>query len=511
MLYVVVCLLLGSSMQGQQTVAHAAPAHEPRAARNLSAIPIYTKSAEAREALQRGVVKWENHRMAEAVDDYRKAIQEDPNFAVAHLFLSTLTPNPEEQSSELQKAVALRDSARRSMNEDQQLLITWLADTSQNQILPAIAAMNELLDRYPQDKHLLYRAAIWFRNQRQIERAVHLYEQILQLDPQFADALNQLGYIYAFQAESDKAIATMNRYVAVLPHEPNPEDSYAEILRMAGRYDGAIAHYRRAMEIEPSYWSSQEGIAGTYALMGDQERARAGYATAIQHAPSPATALLWTMNSAVTWVREKEYAKANAVLLDVARRAHDSNLAEAESTAYRNMALIEKDLAARQELLDRADAALRHNHPLSKLTSEQQSALILRARIYANLDAGDRAAASHVLDQLRSATAKTHNGFIQVVCHGAAGAVMVAQGEHEEAIGELLEDDRNPFSLKFLVLAYQKTGDNEQATRWAARLANVKNPTLELALVLASSQPGQAAKVIGRDDATEIAGWRTDW
>jgi tetratricopeptide (TPR) repeat protein len=478
------CLLFGLAVQGQQissTVAPGSP-EKPHLFAPRSA------SAEAREALQHGVVLWENHRMAQAADSFRKASQADPKFAVAHLLLSTLAADPEEQSSELKKALALRDSA----TPDEQLLIDWQANTSQNRILFAIIAMNELLGRYPKDEHLLYRAAIWFRNQRQLERAVPLYERILQLDPRFADALNQLGYIHAFQGEFDQAIASMRRYVAVLPDEPNPEDSYGEICRMAGRYDEALAHYRRALKIDPSYWSSQEGLAGTYSLMGDQPRARAEYAIAIGNAPSQPTALLWTMNSAVTWVREKEFAKANAIYQDVARRADDANLAEAESTAYRMMSLYEKDPAARQELLDQAEAALGHKHTVSALVREQQTALLQRDRIYADLDAGNVKSAQQVLEQLRTTSETTHNGFVKVVYHGAAGAVLTVQGKYEDAIGELLQDDRNPFSLKFLVLAYQKSGSADEATRWGTRLSSVKNPTLEL-LVATSSLVHQAS------------------
>jgi tetratricopeptide (TPR) repeat protein len=481
------CMLLGLGMQAPQPVSAAvAKPVEPAA---LS-VPFTTGSAAARDALEHGVVKWENHRMAEAVDDYRKAAKADPNFAVAHLYLSTLTPNPEEQATELRKAVALRGEA----TADERLLINWLAYTSQNQILEAISAMNELLGRYPKDKHLLYRTAIWFRNQRQLNRAVPLYERLLELDPQFADALNQLGYIYAFQGESDKAIAHMKRYVAVLPNEPNPEDSYAEICRMAGRYDEAIAHYRRALKIEPSYWSSEEGIAATYSLMGDQTRARAEYAIAIEHAPSPASQLLWIMNSAVTWVRDNDYTKASAIYRDVARRAHDNNLAELESGAYRSMSLYEKDPAVRRQLLDQAEAVLHHSHPMSTLVSEQQTALVLRARLYAAIDAGHPEAASRILEQLAAIAEKTHNGFIQVAYHGASGAVLAAQGKYEDAIGELLEDDRNPYTLRFLILAYQKTGAAAEASRWSARLNNVKNPTLEQLLATSTPTPIQATE-----------------
>jgi tetratricopeptide (TPR) repeat protein len=489
-------LLLGLAVQAPQPVALSKNAPSVT-------VPFSVTSAEARNTLQHGVVKWENHRMAEAVEDFRKAAKLDPEFAVAHLYLSALTPDPEEQTSELKKAVALRSSA----GPDERLLIDWLTFTSQNRIVEAISAMNELVGRYPADKHLLYRSAMWFRNQRQLNHAVPVYERLLQLDSQFADALNQLGYIYAFQGESERAIATMKRYVAVLPNEPNPEDSYAEICRMGGHYDEAIVHYRRALQIEPTFWSSQEAMAATYSLMGDQDRARAEYAVAIAHAPSPASALLWTLNSAVTWVRDNDLAKANALYRQVAQRAHDANLAELESNAYRNMSLYEKDPAARRELLDLAEAALQHSHPLSALVREQQSALVQRARIYAEIDAGHTEAAARALNQLNAIAEKTHNGFIQVALHGASGAVLFAQGKYEDAIGELLEDDRNPYSLKFLVLAYQKTGAAAEASRWSARLNDVKNPTLEQLLAIRSSSPSRPVAAVSRPQDWEPMEW----
>lgn len=479
MFSVVVCVLLGLWIQSPEQKAPAP-----------TTLSFSTQSAEAREALQRGVVEWENHRMADAVNDFRKATQADTNFAVAHLFLSTLTPKPEEQSSEMQKALALSASA----NESEQMLIQWLANTRQNQILPAIVSMNELVARYPQDKHLLYRAAIWYRNQRQAGRAIASYERLLQIDPKFAEALNQLGYIYAFQEDFDKAIATMKKYVVLLPGEPNPEDSLAEILRMAGRYKEALVHYHRALAIEPSFWMSQEGIAGTYSLMGDQERARAEYQVAIQHASSPAAAISRTMDSAVTWIRQNNFAKANAMFQEAAQRAHENNLAELESAAFRMMSLYEKDAAARQELLNRAEAALHHDHPLSKLTSEQQTASIMRTRIYAFLDEGNLTEASRVLEELRNASEQTHNGVIRMVYHGANGAVLTMQGKHEDAIAELLEDDRNLYSIKYLAIAYEKSGATQEASRWAKRLAATKSPTLEQALLSASSASAVAAK-----------------
>jgi tetratricopeptide (TPR) repeat protein len=465
-------LLLVLAMASRQDVIQEASADNAGNNKTNRSIPFSTKSAEAREALEHGLMEWEKHRAPQAKEEFRKATQADPNFAAPHLFLSILTASPDEQSSELKEALALRDS----QNQDEQALIDWLANTSQSHILPAITAMNELLQRYPEDTHLLYRAAIWLRDQRQSDRAVKLYERLLKLDPQFAEALNQLGYTYAYDGNFDKAIATMKRYVDLLPNEPNPEDSYAEILRMAGRFQEAIAHYHRALQIDPSLPTSQEGIAATYSLMGDQAQARLDYAKAIAHAPSPATAMPCTIFSAVTWLREKKYAEATGILRQAAQRAHESGLAESESVAYRVMSLYEKDPMKRQQLLDQAEAALRDGHILAELVRQRQMALILRTRIYADLDAGDMAAANSYLDQLSAAWEKTQDGYVKTVWHGAAGAVLLSRGKYEEAIDELLEDDLNPYSLNFLAQAYQANSNAARAARWATRVSQVRNP-----------------------------------
>src|SRR5207244_7132455 len=107
---------------------------------------------------------------------------------------------------------------------------------------------------------------------------------------------------------------------------------------------------------------------------------------------------------------------------------------------------------------------------------------------------------------------KTHNGFIQVAFHGASGAVLAAQGKYEDAIGELLEDDRNPYTLRFLILAYQKTGAAAEANRWSARLNNVKNPTLEQLLATSSALSTQARlpETSKKEECMQCLRWEND-
>ena len=119
---------------------------------HLSALPVTTTSSEAREYYEAGIRAWEMLQTDSALKRWRTAINIDPQFALAHLFLSYATPDPMEAQRERQQAKSL---AARSVTAGEQLLIAWFDGVRENEYLSGIAAMNDLVQRYPQDKHLL--------------------------------------------------------------------------------------------------------------------------------------------------------------------------------------------------------------------------------------------------------------------------------------------------------------------------------------------------------------------
>src|SRR6185437_13329739 len=70
-------------------------------------------------------------------------------------------------------------------------------NSSEGKIIPAIQAMNSVLEEYPKDKMLAWLGGIWIENQQQITRAIPIFERAIKLDPNFAAPLNELGYCYA--------------------------------------------------------------------------------------------------------------------------------------------------------------------------------------------------------------------------------------------------------------------------------------------------------------------------
>ena len=459
---------------------------------NPGTLPITTRSKEAHRLFDRGLLKLENLHSAEGMQDLRKAAALDPDFGMAEILISfesvDQVVDPEEKVAEREKAKA----ARSKVSPGERLVIDWIADSSEGKIVPAIQAMNSVLDAYPKDKMLAWLGGVWLENQQQITRAIPIFERATKLDPSFAAPLNELGYCYARVRSFDSAFAVMQRYIALLPHESNPQDSYAEILRMAGRFDDALTHYRESLKIDPTFWVSQLGIADTYALMGEEERARAEYTISIKHAGSKMEAANWTLQSAITYLREQNYLAADDAFRAVAVQAHKDALAVPEAEAYRMMAAYQSNHQDAMGFLAKAEKVLQHNHPLPGINRQEELALILRSRIERAAHDGNASLGRTELKRLQELAESSNDAVIQLQYDGAAGAVLVAEGKYEQALPHLQEDNRNPLSMRLMVMSYRKMGAPEVAEELSRTLANWYEPTLEQALVVPEFRGSEA-------------------
>jgi tetratricopeptide (TPR) repeat protein len=198
--------------------ALAATERKQPAASQATNISITTSRPEARKLFESGMLEFENEHINKALENWRTAIRKDPSFAVAHLFISEATFDPVEQQSERRRAKGLAGT----VSPGEKLLITWLTEVQEEQHVPAIGAMNDLLSKYPRDKRIAFLAARWLSLQEQYEPASRFLERALALDSSYAPAWNRLAYCHAYSGDYSKAFAAMERYVTLLPNEPNP-------------------------------------------------------------------------------------------------------------------------------------------------------------------------------------------------------------------------------------------------------------------------------------------------
>ena len=455
-------------------------------------LPVTTSSVEARKRFEKAMQNLEYIRSADALNDLRAAVKADANFAQALILISHLSRDPEEQQATRSRAKLL--AGRVSSGE--RLLIRWLAGVQEDNYVPAIAAMNDLLAKYPRDQRVAFLAEGWLVRQERYGQAVVVLERAVTLAPDYPAALNELGYAYAFGGDFEKGFAAMERYVALQPNQPNPHDSYGEILRLAGKFDAALEQYRLSIRIDPNF-GSELGVADTYSVMGKEEEAREEYARAVVFTPSESDKVEYELQSAVTWIRENNRKQADHALREVAKHAHLSGLARLEAEAHRVLAMYDLDYKAAMKQLQAAQNALEERHEISRSDRDEEKARILRVLAARSAEAQAMDSASSAVSQLENMAQKSRSQVIQLCYHAAAGAVLMAKGKYAEAIPHLEEDSADPVSMRLLWKAYVSTGAAAQAGTLAAKLAATSVPTAEQALVVPqfrASLAGQAGQ-----------------
>jgi len=472
----------------------AKPRHAKSASKSVW-LPVTTLSPAARKEFEHALANLERLRRADALDDLRGAVKRDPKFAQAYILISHLAHDPNEQVAARSRALQLAPS----VTQGERLLIRWLSGVQENNYVPAIAAMNDLLAMYPQDHRTAFLAGRWLVQQRRYAQGIFVLEHAVALFPDYPAALNELAYAYGFRGNFEKAYALMDRYVQLQPDQPNPYDSYGEILRAAGQYDAALEKYRMAIRVDPSF-GSEFGVADTYAVMGKEAEARAEYAKALMFVTGESDRVEYELQTAVTWIRENNHNQVDKSLHEVAKHAHAVGLAKIEAEANRIMAMSAPDYRDATHHLKAAEQALEEGHPISKSDREEERALILKVTAMRAAQNKSMEAAAKSVAQLESMAGQSRSQIIQLAYHDAAGAVLSAQGKYAEAIPHLEEDTENPESMLQLYKAYKQTGAQEDARLLAKRLASMNEPTVEQALVVPqfrtalAEEQNQAAK-----------------
>jgi len=460
-----------------------AHAHHLKQAGTTS-LPVTTSSAQARALYEKGMQDYENLYLERCNDDWRAAVKEDPSLAVAWAWIAFNSSDPKEVSAAREKAKAL--SAKLTPGE--QLMIAWIVKVQEGDFIGGISAMNDVLEMYPKDKHLLYLAGNWLMLEDSNDHSQKIMEKALALDKNFPAALNDLAYLYARNREFTRAFMDMDRYVALLPKEPNPQDSYGELLRMAGNFEGSLTHYRAALKIDPDFVTSQVGLGDTYALMGNQDQARIEYDKSIRFAHNEADRLAYSMQKAMTWVRDGNFAEADKLFQEIAQTGHAKEQDLQEAQAYRHLAEYQTDDSAALKYLQDAEDALGHRSTISKGDKDEELSRILRTRTVRAAHAGNQTLADQSLKQLDAMAASSHNHVIRSSYNGAAGTLLMDQKKFDEAIACLEEDQDNPFSMELLVQAYYQTNQSDKLAQTEAQLRGTNVPTMEQALVVPAAR-----------------------
>jgi predicted Zn-dependent protease len=444
----------------------------------FGSIPISTSSLQARKFVELALDKYENHIVDGALANARSAIKKDPQFALGYATLSLASLGNIPDSAALGRAKALLPRA----TPDEQLLIRWMTSISDRDLLPAISAMNDLLNRYPENKHVLYIVADWLYYLQDYDRSRQMLETIRRLDPNFPPALNLLAYAYIQTGTPDpeKAIASLKRYAELLPNSPNPQDSLGEILRLSGDDEGSLEHYSAALQIDPTYISSHYGLGDTSALMGNYLRARDEYDNAIAMANNPRDRTHSEFQKALVYFWEGQPAQGRKALDALNEKARRQNEPYSQFEIALGRAMLAADPSLELEQLRSLEVWLQYPiNGLSEADRDNSRAQVLRERVRISAARGEVALADASVRKLEQLASQSRDLLVENCYESARGYVLAAKGDVASAVDELAADPRSLLALDQLAAAQENLGNAAAARATRTRIKYLRAPTVE--------------------------------
>jgi tetratricopeptide (TPR) repeat protein/DNA-binding winged helix-turn-helix (wHTH) protein len=278
-----------------------------------------TRNLEAYRYYSLGVAKAHRFENAQAIALLEKAIQLDPQFAMAYARIgyaySVTDFVPEKGRPYLEKAFQLSD---RLSEKDRLYVTAWYA-IAREDYAAAIRTFRQIVLSYPLEIEAYSRLARLLYREELPDEAIAVVRQALTVDPDAGDLYNVLGILFLGTKRYNDAIAAHQRYVELAPTEPNAHDSLGMSYQQSGRYSEALAEYQAALRLNPEFEPAIIHIADTYAQLGRYRDAIGQYNRYIAVTHSNEAKAVAYGNIAQIYNRLHDFSQANAAAAEEAR------------------------------------------------------------------------------------------------------------------------------------------------------------------------------------------------
>lgn len=394
-------------------------------------IPVTTASPAAAMSFETGRDFADNLRGPEAIEQFRKAIEQDPDFALAHAYLGTWLPG-DEGLAELDHAVALSGT----LPPREAALIEAMAagrrgdETHERQLLEKVTELA------PDDWRAHYELGNLLFQWYHLDEAAEQFKKAGELNGKVGSTFNMLGYVDLTRGQPKSAITAFTRYLALSPSEPNPLDSLAEAQLAAGQFDEAEATFHKALAVTPGFHWSWLGIAQSRGLRGDWEGCREAIGKARAAAVLPEDQVETDFALAWAWHAQGNAAEAFKTLDALEKTAIQQELYRAYAWVPVDRARIQLDVgqpeAALAELDEAGSRAVAVGLPGGSMNSLRRVSLATQIQAQAELGRVDDARATLAFVEVELAKAQD-NREVQSLASFARGEVALAGGSPAEA------------------------------------------------------------------------------
>ena len=247
---------------------------------------VTTSSMDAYNNFLRGRESYEKLYNDDARRFLQKAVQLDPTFAVAYLYLAWTHVRLRDIKAQNEAFEKAKIFSYKATHKERLYIEAAYAQAIERDVGKRIRILKQIAQGYPKEKRAHHLLASCYRGKKQFYQAVAEYNKVLDLDPKYGWAMNELAYMYTDIEDFEQASEYFNRYRSISPGDANPIDSMAELYFRMGKLDKAIAKYKEALEVKPDFYYAYWEIAYVYALKEDYSESLKWIDLYIEKAPS---------------------------------------------------------------------------------------------------------------------------------------------------------------------------------------------------------------------------------
>lgn len=228
-------------------------------------------------------------RYDEAEVAYRKAIEIDPNYAIVYYNLG-ITLDELKQYDEAEK------SYRKALALDPNNVSAYynlgkvLNDLKRYD--EAEAAYRKVLEINPNHTDAYRNIGILLNDLKRYDEAEAAYRKAIEIDPNSADAYNNLGNTLQKLKRYDEAEIVLRKAIEINPSNAPAYNNLGIMLRNLKRYEEAEAAYRKAIELDPTDDTSYSNLSLLLRLINREADSLAFAESAYQLVPNSFSNLL---------------------------------------------------------------------------------------------------------------------------------------------------------------------------------------------------------------------------
>jgi tetratricopeptide (TPR) repeat protein len=226
-------------------------------------------------------------KLDEAIVQYRKALEIDPDYADAHLDLG----NALLAQGKVTEAVKEYSEVRRINPNDKKASVA-LANAMSRQGKGDLAATeySRILESDPNNVDAHYNLGLELSKQGKFEEAASHYSKALEINPNYAKAHNNLGAVLAQMGRSDEAVPHYQEALRIKPDYPEAHYNLAMALAAQGKSDEAFNHLSEALKAKPDYAEAHNSLGALLAMHGRIAEAIPHFVEAVKYRPDYAEA-----------------------------------------------------------------------------------------------------------------------------------------------------------------------------------------------------------------------------